>query len=583
MQSRLFACIHLCLWGYAQVPVHSFTVRDITLSVNNHLRSPKNQNIFLLHAEIPDKSNHNIGIEDDQEPGGKLQKIDKKTDANKSKNIGDTVVMLENARDAALSASMNLLSKVRWGAAKVLTSTLPDTQRDELLDRLMTEKSPDQDIHLERGSVQEEIALTLATEARQSEEMWGDEKEQVSKQVDDAAKARVQNELLVQKMRFDGETSTSTREPSKLGYVYYDGEEPTTLENNVLRNNAEIAMKEEKLTELERDIEEIKKRRAAELPDEESKEDKKALQVLDGVGSEDEELVDLNDEEDELKPYDVDTDAQMGMDEIHSDMNVHPVLGKPIGDLGYKQIHLVSADKLGTIPVWNKNRIYRHNRAQAMALDKTKTMSLGFPGVVCLHEDLNGKLSILDGQHRVGMMAALREVRKMEAAEMNTTIPADEIALFDQVLVEVYRQDPESELNGYGHAQQVFLEINKAEPVKLVDMPGVASSTDRIVITEAVDYLRSSFPRMFSPSQRCRIPNVNVDNLRNNIFGANVLNRHKLESSKELFDWLLVQNAALGEKYESNENNRRLISRRAWEKTTMNGFYLGLESSWLYK
>jgi hypothetical protein len=36
-----------------------------------------------------------------------------------------------------------------------------------------------------------------------------------------------------------------------------------------------------------------------------------------------------------------------------------------------------------------------------MAKDKKSSMEFGFPGVICLYEDENGKLSIIDGQHRV--------------------------------------------------------------------------------------------------------------------------------------------------------------------------------------
>ena len=35
-----------------------------------------------------------------------------------------------------------------------------------------------------------------------------------------------------------------------------------------------------------------------------------------------------------------------------------------------------------------------------MAQDKMKTLHLGMPGIIALHEDSNGALSIIDGQHR---------------------------------------------------------------------------------------------------------------------------------------------------------------------------------------
>jgi len=215
----------------------------------------------------------------------------------------------------------------------------------------------------------------------------------------------------------------------------------------------------------------------------------------------------------------------------------NPVLGPVIADLGYKRIHFVSSGKLGTIPVWSRNRTYRNNRAKSMASEKIRSMELGFPGVICLLEASNGKLSIVDGQHRVGMMAALKEKINKKIEKGDDIGNAESV--FERVLVEVY---PEPETDGDAFAKHIFTEINKAEPVKLIDMPGVASDADRELITEAVETLQEQFESMFSASQRCRVPNVNVDNLRSAIFGANILQRNKLTTSKDLVDWLLEQN-----------------------------------------
>lgn len=64
----------------------------------------------------------------------------------------------------------------------------------------------------------------------------------------------------------------------------------------------------------------------------------------------------------------------------------HPLLGTACATLGYKSVHLVSAKDLANIPVWEKQRIYRHDRAKAMAQDKLKTLKLGMPGVITLYE-----------------------------------------------------------------------------------------------------------------------------------------------------------------------------------------------------
>lgn len=236
----------------------------------------------------------------------------------------------------------------------------------------------------------------------------------------------------------------------------------------------------------------------------------------------------------------------------------HTVLGPALCDLGYKRVHLVSVNNLQNIPVWKKQRIYRHDRAQAMAADKRKTMHLGLPGVIGLYQSEDGSLSILDGQHRVGMLSLLEN---------------DDLG---DVLVEVFPQQNDN------MAQELFEEINKAEPVKLLDMPGVAKASDRKALTDGAARLHARYPDMFSTSQRCRAPHVNIDNLRDALFGARVLAKHGLKTGKALEAWLEGQNVLMKEKYAADEKLRSSVSKQAWTKVQKFDFYLGLDSSWLY-
>lgn len=75
----------------------------------------------------------------------------------------------------------------------------------------------------------------------------------------------------------------------------------------------------------------------------------------------------------------------LGAQEVQEEHH-HPVLGKACATLGYKSVHLVSANDLADIPVWEKQRIYRHDRARGMAQDKLKTLKLGMPGIITLYE-----------------------------------------------------------------------------------------------------------------------------------------------------------------------------------------------------
>lgn len=148
----------------------------------------------------------------------------------------------------------------------------------------------------------------------------------------------------------------------------------------------------------------------------------------------------------------------------------------------------------------------------------------------------------------------------------------------DNILVEVYKEIPEY---GDDHAKDIFLEVNKAEPVKLLDMPGVATAKDRTIINRGAQLLMERYPSMFSPSQKCRVPNLNIDNLRDALFAADVIKRHNLSSASSLENWLLEQNNKMEEKYRI-EDVKKTVSSSALTKAKKHNFYLGLDSSWYY-
>ncbi|KAG7348356.1 hypothetical protein IV203_017061 [Nitzschia inconspicua] len=494
-----------------------------------------------------------------------------------------------------------------------------------------------------RGSVQEEIALAVREEARKSNQQWQQEKETITRQLEAAAEARMKSELEIQQQRLEKEKQAwkaqnqlmteraLTTMQQKIAALEAELQQATVaklkLEEEssraIEKAQADFAKKQQEqivfeTKELEHVEAMLKKRLEQQAMLEKVENDlrEKAQQIK----TEKEELTKLENlrlqqqqklrqnvpktfdpaqdvddvvphlspkeyrslsQEEKGKLREVRGASTVDANEDSVSVDIHPILGPVVADLGYKRIHLVSSGKLGTIPIWKRQRTYRNDRARRMASEKEATMHLGFPGIICLYEDSKGGLSILDGQHRVGMMQALREMQN----KRGSTSSKDQV--FQNVLVEVYTNPDNSTVvaakNDKGIAEQVFLEINKAEPLKLLDMPGVASAADRKLITDAVETLQNQFPKMFSTSQRCRSPNVNIDNLRNSIYGANILKRHELTTSGNLVDWLMVQNAALGEAYERDDTRQKFLSPKTWSKASKNGFYLGLESSWLFQ
>ncbi|EED92143.1 predicted protein [Thalassiosira pseudonana CCMP1335] len=297
------------------------------------------------------------------------------------------------------------------------------------------------------------------------------------------------------------------------------------------------------------------------------------------------------------------TSNQDALDEASVDATTlkqphHPILGPQLAHLSYKRIHLTPAATLASLPVYEKQRSYRHDRAQVMAKDKKKTLWMGVPGIISLMEDEDGRLSILDGQHRVGMLSLLLEdQRNMSTTAQNGDNNEGELANLDlnNILVEVFPQRPKDESVLANQKQMelddraaIFTEINKAEPIKLLDLPGIANKRTRDIIDHAASHFYDAFPAMFSASQKCRSPHLNLDNLRDALFASEVLQREKIGSGGELVKWITKKNMELKERYADIESkgsreNEVKVSETALNKAKKHDFYLGLESTWLYK
>ena len=418
--------------------------------------------------------------------------------------------------------------QLRWKAAHMLTSSLSDNERQELLRRmnlpvttstsevpvLKTNDDESENEDKKRNnvshSIAEAVAAARAQEIKLNQERWEREKEKLIRDAEIAARERIESDLLIQKRQ--------------------------------------IAFEQWKKN----------------LADATAAKD--AATTIPPIAAEA-----VPQQEDTIK-------VEVPVKELHP----HPILGPCVLDLGYKRLHVVKAQALAAIPVWEKQRIYRHDRAKNMAVDKLKTLHLGMPGVIGLYEHSDGMLSILDGQHRIGMFTILEGMRKDTSN-----------SFLEQIVVEVYSKPPTAvnesssteDQQDASLAREIFLEINKAEPVKLVDIPGIVKSSERKMLNDAVDQLYDDYPEMFRSSTKCHPPHVNLDNIRDAIFAANVISRHKLKSTKQLYDWLVQQNTLLGQKYQDEQHQTDAGGRytaKALEKAMKQQFFLGLESSWYY-
>ena len=259
----------------------------------------------------------------------------------------------------------------------------------------------------------------------------------------------------------------------------------------------------------------------------------------------------------------------------------HPVFGELLHDFGHKRIYLGSPTLLwaGTL-LWERQRAFRQERASLIAQAKAKSHARGWPGSIAIVETNDQPASskeatigmLIDGQHRLGAAHLLAQKGKLLGA-------------LQHILVEVYPPREEKDI------KELFTEINRAEPVLLIDLPdenGGASDKNNATITIAAETLRERYPGMFKPSHGCRPPHLNVDVLRAEMHKAELIERNKIKSAEQLVDWIEARNLELAAKTDDEwgdgaKTKSGTALEKALAKAREQGFYLGLSWDWLDK
>ena len=92
---------------------------------------------------------------------------------------------------------------------------------------------------------------------------------------------------------------------------------------------------------------------------------------------------------------------------------------------------------------------------------------------------------------------------------------------------------------------------------------------------------------MFKPTSRCKIPHLNADVLRDDIFSSGIIGTRGITSSEELLTYLATVNKNLSDKYVTimaSPKKRKLLSKsvqNAISKSNSLNFFLGMEKDWL--
>lgn len=144
---------------------------------------------------------------------------------------------------------------------------------------------------------------------------------------------------------------------------------------------------------------------------------------------------------------------------------------------------------------------------------------------------------------------------------------------FDLV-VEVYPVSSEAD------CKRLYLEVNKAESVKEIDLPDQLAPELKAHIDGACELLHKRFPSMHKPSERCRPPHLHRDTLRNKLFQAGAA--RGAESPEQLLAMIMRVNEALKARLTSSWPERLRGKGKALEKAKAQGLFLGLDNyAWL--
>ena len=292
----------------------------------------------------------------------RFQSDNSKANVNKNSN-DDSPSLFESAAETYAS--------LRWKFASSLTQSLSKEEQSKLLGRLTVKEEEDSSTRPSKKngerasqetnstaeekdktmankandtmdkptmSIAEAVAAARLEEAQKQKSQFEQEKAKLLADAEAAAQARVENELLIQRRQLNFERwqrDLKKEEESRSSTVVNSTENKSTAGTDSPASSSMVV--------------------EAEVTEEETLQQEQPTENLT-----------------EEPPVSIGSD--------------HPVLGSAIADLGYKRVHVTSVASLKSLPIWQKQRAFRHKRAQSMASDKMKSLHLGLPGIIALHE-----------------------------------------------------------------------------------------------------------------------------------------------------------------------------------------------------
>jgi hypothetical protein len=206
-------------------------------------------------------------------------------------------------------------------------------------------------------------------------------------------------------------------------------------------------------------------------------------------------------------------------------------------------------DFVPNIKIWCAQR--ELNNDHVNSLIKCLKSSAHFIGTFKVVKDKDGKIRLIDGQHR--LFALKKTMETNSSFNMN-------------IMIELYNID-DLESN---KAVDLFKEANNCLNVNPSNLP-------HLVSTQIVDYFAQRFPKIFidiKEGQKCYRPKINKKEFYNKIkmylVGSNT-------TAKDAIEQIILRNNSYGMRSRKSFKN---VSVKMFEKCKNSGCYLGLDSDY---
>lgn len=251
----------------------------------------------------------------------------------------------------------------------------------------------------------------------------------------------------------------------------------------------------------------------------------------------------------------IESDEEKEEIEFVDNSKSHYFLGKEIHANSIRTLYITNPrDLVEHFKVWSYNRSVNSNHVDNIITSLKNQAQPYFFGSIKMVRDSNGKIEVIDGQHR---MIALKNLVTNKDFNMD-------------VLSEVYNVDSVESMN----IVTMFHEANNNLNVKNGDLP-------QLKYVDAITNMKEKYPNNIKNQKSVHYPSITIPNLNQTLLRSGIAQTYDI-SSEQLLSEILMLNHRYGsmKKHELEKKIPHTLKKKfekGYEKATKSQFFLGLK------